>query len=102
MAGLASVIPTLRGRVADRGTETRQRGDLAQPAANEDGLEVAGVAGCHDLTHGARVQLVDELAVGVGGGFVGVALQHAALLEVGEAHLLAPLVDDANVARAGA
>lgn len=98
VAGLAGVVPALGGGVADAGAETWERGHFAKPAADEDGLEVAGVAWSHDLSHGAGVELVLESAAGRVGCVLGVGLELAVLGQGRQTHLGAPLLDDTHVA----
>ena len=98
VAGLASVGPAL-GLLGADAVETGERGDLAEPAADEDVLEVVGVAGGKDLAEGAGVELVHHLAVGANDGVHGVGLELGVVLEGLHAHLGAPCVDDALVAR---
>ena len=53
VTGLASVGPAL-GLCGADAIETGERRHLAEPAADEDVLEVVSVAGSEDLTEGAR------------------------------------------------
>jgi hypothetical protein len=101
VTSLALVIPTLIGSVASR-AETWKTGDLAEPATNEDRLEVAGVTRSHDLSHGARVELVLELAAGGVGCILSIGLQGAVFGQSRHAHGSAPFVDNAHVVAASA
>ena len=98
VTGLASVGPAL-GLCGADAIETGERRHLAEPAADEDVLEVVSVAGSEDLTEGARVELVHHLAVGADDGVHGVGLELGVVREGLHAHLGAPCVDDALVAR---
>jgi len=98
VAGLAVVGPARGHGVADA-VKTRERWDLAEPATNEDVLEVGRGTWSQDLSHSARVELVDHRAVAVLDGLESVGLERVVFRELGHAHLLSPFVDDGHVAR---
>lgn len=90
--------PALAGGFADA-VQARGVGPLAQPAADKDAPEavVGGVAGAEDLAVGARVELVDHLAVGGDDRLARVALEFGVVDELGFAHLLPPVTYDVHV-----
>lgn len=96
VAGLALVAPSIGLGRADT-IKTGKAGDLAEPATDEDVLEVVSAAGGEDLAVGAGVELVDHLSVAGHDGVHGVGLELGAVLEGLHAHLRAPLVDNALV-----
>ena len=93
MAGLAFVRPALGLRGADA-VETWGVWELAEPASNEDVLEVVGVTGGKDLGHGAGVELMLEATDGLVCGLLGVAGKFGVVRESAETHGSAPLGDD--------
>lgn len=98
MTSLAVVGPSLRHGAADA-VETGHVGPLAEPAADEDALELVGLTGCEDLAEGAGVELVLHLTVAVVAGLEGVALEGGVVGELGETELSTPGVDGAHVTR---
>jgi len=99
VASLSLVCPAL-GLLGADAVQAGQTGDLAEPAADEDVLELFHATGGKDLTHGAWVELVLHLAVALVAGVGGVVLEGFAVFEVGETELLAPFVDGGHVTRA--
>ena len=96
-AGVRPALGLLAANGAALGAE--QRGLLAEPATNEDVLEVFGLSGSEDLAERAGVELMDHLAVALGDALPGVGLKLGAHGKGRLANLLAVLVDNAHVAR---
>ena len=98
VTSLAVVGPSLGHGAADA-VETGHIGPLAEPAADEDALELIGLAGGEDLAEGAGVELVLHLAIAIVAGLESVALEGGVLGELGETELSTPGVDGAHVTR---
>jgi hypothetical protein len=98
VTGLVTVVPSLTSGVADA-IQTWQRWDLAKPATNVAAGEflVGAVAGGKDLSHGARVELVVEVATRVGAGLGGVGLELGRLCQGAQASSSAPLRHDRHI-----
>ena len=100
MTGLAVVSPAVGLSGADT-VKTGESGDLAEPATDEDVLEVVSVTRGEDLTERARVELVDHLAVGGDNTVLGVGLELSVIGKSLQAQLGAPGVNDSLVAGGG-
>ncbi len=96
MTSLSAVAPALRSGRADA-VQACKGGDLAEPATNVDFLEVASTARGKDLSHGARVEFVNQATNTVRAGLEGVSLEGAVLSKGRKAAGRAPLGDDGNV-----
>lgn len=97
MASLTLVRPSFGLGLANA-SEAGKSGDLAEPAADKDVLEVVLVAGGEDLAEGTGVELVNHLALAGRDGVLGVVLELLAVGEGLEAQLGAPLINDSLVA----
>lgn len=97
VARLAHVVPAVGGRRADAVHAGHVRA-LAEPAADEDVVELVGLTGGEHLAHGAVVELVHHLAVALAGRLECVLLELGAVSELLQAELAAPFVDDVHVA----
>jgi hypothetical protein len=102
MSRLASMVtPNLiRLRVTDTiGVQSRKRWDFAEPAAHERALKAPEITAtsCEDLTHGSRVQFVDQLAVAFLDGVQGVCFEAAVVVKLAETEALTPVADDVHV-----
>lgn len=96
--GILGVCPAFSLSCADT-VHACHVGLLAEPATDEDVLEIIGLSGSKNLTETSGVELVLHLAVSVVAGLQGVGLKGGVVAEVGETELCAPGVDDAHVAR---
>ena len=100
VASLAVVGPAL-GHISADAVQAGHVGPLAEPATDEDALELVGLSGGEDLAEGAGVELVLHLAVAIIARLEGVGLEGGVLGELGETELGAPGVDCAHVSRVG-
>jgi hypothetical protein len=100
VAGLALVVPALGELGADT-VETGEGGHFAEPATDEDTLELVVLSGSKDLAVGAGVELVPHDAVAVNDDLEGVGLELRRELELLKAELGAPLGDNIHVASSG-
>jgi hypothetical protein len=102
VARLAVVYPSILelSIVADA-VKTGQAGHLAEPAADEDVLELVDRSRGKHLSESSGVELVLHLTLAIVAGLQGVVLESIVLGEGGEVHLLAPLVGNVEVTTAG-
>lgn len=97
VTGLAVVGPAVGLGGADT-IKTGEGRNLAEPATNENVLEVVSVTGGKNLAVRAGVELVDHLSVGGDNGVHGVGLELSIVGKRLQAHLRAPCVDNGLVA----
>ena len=97
VTGLALVGPALGLGGADT-VKAGERRHLAEPATDEDVLEVVSVTGGKNLTVRAGVELVDHLSVGGDNGVHSVGLELSVVGKRLHTHLRAPCVDNGLVA----
>jgi len=100
VTGLALVRPAIGLGGADT-VKTGESRNLAEPATNENVLEVVSVTRGKDLAVRAGVELVDHLSVGGDNGVHGVGLELSVVGKRLQAHLCAPCVDNGLVAGGG-
>jgi len=96
MTSLSAVGPALGSGRADA-VQAWKGGDLAEPATHVDLLKVASAARGKDLSHGARVEFVNQATNTVCAGLEGVTLEGAVLGKGRKAAGRAPLGDDGHV-----